>query len=122
MATFPPQPQKLPNLKSAMASAPIELPAEDVLEISQVTEDAEPSENFDLMPPDPDAKGPYITYTGMATLREITKRDWQKIGVVDQGDVQWNLMNGYRIPVSNLSESAIDYCLRVDGRFSKVDE
>ena len=50
------------------------------------------------------------------------KRDWQKIGVVDQGDVQWNLMNGYRIPVSNLSESAIDYCLKVDGRFSKVDE
>ena len=47
MATFPPQPQKLPNLKPAMASAPIELPAEDVLEISQVTEDAEPSENFD---------------------------------------------------------------------------
>ena len=31
-------------------------------------------------------------------------------------------MNGYRIPVSSLSESAIDYCLKVDGRFSKVDE
>ena len=120
MATFPPQPQKT-TLPPPKAESPVIEVADNALNIAEVQE-VEAEKPLDLMPPNPDATGPYITYTGMATLRQISKSDWKKAGVEDQGDVEWNAINGYRISVNDLSEKAINYCLNVDGRFSKVDD
>ena len=124
MTQTPQAPKKSVNLAGVPQSAIINIP-DDAIELNGAVAASASEPNpvsLDLMPPNPDAKGPWIAYTGLATLREISKSDWAKVGVNDQGAVEWNILNGYKISVSDLSEKAIDYCLRVDGRFSKVDE
>jgi hypothetical protein len=76
---------------------------------------------FDLMPPNPDATGPWIKYDGVATLRTIDAPEWVEVGVTDQPYTEWNALNGYKVSVSDLSAGAIRYCLQTDGRFVQVD-
>lgn len=72
-------------------------------------------------PADPNAKGPFIKYMGYATLRVITPSEWKDVGIHDMGRKEWNTLNKFKVPKSELTESAIDYCLKTDGRFELVD-
>lgn len=86
---------------------------------------AEPNPEFnkpyDLMPPNPNAVGPWVKYDGVATLRTIDVDEWAAVGVTDQLYTEWNALNGYKVSVHDLSEGALRYCLKMDGRFVQVD-
>ena len=109
MATFPPQPQKT-TLPPPKAESPVIEVADNALNIVEVQE-SEPEKPLDLMPPNPDATGPYITYTGMATLRQISKSDWKKAGVEDQdGDLPATEQFGGHWTLRAFSHESQSFC------------
>ena len=73
---------------------------------------------MDLTLPDPNAKGPWIQYNGVATVRILGPRDWHQAGVRSMKYCEWNYLNGKRLPRSLFNDEELQYLLRVDGRFS----
>lgn len=71
--------------------------------------------------PQPDAKGPWIEYTGVATVRVIDEKDWAAIGLNSSKRYQWNYLNQKRLPKSDFSEEELHYLLNVDGRFKLTE-
>lgn len=65
-----------------------------------------------------------VMYVGDAHVREISAADWKQVGVEDQGKVVWdNRVRGKNIvPLSELSQGAIEYCEQFDDGFVLVDE
>jgi len=60
----------------------------------------------------PEGKTEYISYTGGASRREITVADWKKAGVTGmKEDINFTFMNGFKLPKSDFSESALKYLL-----------
>ena len=77
---------------------------------------------LNLHAPDYTAKGPWIKYDGVATVRIITMRDWTSAGIEGTQEVQWNYLNHMRLPKSQFTEQELHYLLEVDGRFSLVED
>lgn len=75
-----------------------------------------------LQPPSPLANGPWIQYNGVATLRYMDENAWRSVGVDSKKYCQWNGLNKMRLPRSMFSDEELQYLLRVDGRFSLVEE
>jgi hypothetical protein len=77
---------------------------------------------LDLKKPDPDAKGPWIQYEGVGTVRTITPDDWKAAGIECNDYHEWNYLNHKRLPRSAFSDQQLQYLLRVDGRFRLVTD
>jgi hypothetical protein len=75
-----------------------------------------------LQQPKPGATGPWIQYNGVATLRIMTEKDWKAAGVESTKYCQWNALNKKRLPREMFTDEELQYLLRVDGRFSLVEE
>jgi hypothetical protein len=54
-----------------------------------------------------DAFEAFIQYTGGATIRQVTRAEWEKAGVPRQGDVQWTVQNRHLVPISELTDTAV---------------
>lgn len=76
----------------------------------------------ELALPDPLAKGPWIQYNGVGTLRYLDEAAWKEAGIDSDLYVEWNYLNHKRIPVSKFSDQQLQYLLRCDGRFSVVTD
>lgn len=74
-----------------------------------------------LQEPQPDARGPWVKYDGIATLRIMDERAWRSAGVDSARYVEWNCLNNMRVPMASFTQAELDYLLRRDGRFVKVD-
>jgi hypothetical protein len=66
--------------------------------------------------------GPWIKYDGVGTVRYMRPADWRSIGVQSSSTYEWNYLNQKRIPRSLFSDEELQYLLRVDGRFSLVED
>lgn len=85
----------------------------------------DPEADFAPTPPKDEgwkSKGPFVKYTGQATLRSITTEEFEAAGAKGQDYAEWNSLNDKKIPVSHFNENALTYLLQVDGRFEKVDD
>lgn len=71
--------------------------------------------------PQKDAKGPWVEYTGVATVRVLTEKDWADQGINSTKRYQWNYLNQKRLPKSIFSEDELHYLLEVDGRFKLTE-
>lgn len=77
---------------------------------------------LNLVPPDPNATGPWIEYTGIATVRIINALDWKAIGIDSDLYCEWNYLNAKKLPKSLFNEKQLTYLLSTDGRFQLVDD
>ncbi|QGJ90060.1 hypothetical protein HWC80_gp019 [Mycobacterium phage Indlulamithi] len=69
-----------------------------------------------------ESKG-FIQYVGVATTRQMTPADWEREGVDDFDQfIEWNYLNKKCVPRSIFTDKALQYLLRVDGRFKLVDK
>lgn len=71
--------------------------------------------------PEPDAKGPWIEYIGVATVRRIDEKGWAACGVNSKNKYQWNYLNQKRLPKSKFSKEELHYLLSIDGRFKLTE-
>lgn len=53
---------------------------------------------------------PFV-YIGGATRRRITKEQWEAAGVKGQEEVTWDVRNGKRCKVGDLTPEALDFLL-----------
>lgn len=74
-----------------------------------------------LKPKDPGAKGPWIQYNGVGTVRVMTPEDWASLGT-EGPYCEWNYLNEKRLPRSIFTDEQLQYLLRQDGRFSLVED
>lgn len=77
---------------------------------------------MNLVPPDPNATGPWIEYTGIATVRILCDVDWRTLGINSDLYCEWNYLNKMRLPKSMFSDEQLNYLLNQDGRFQLVDD
>lgn len=49
-----------------------------------------------------------VTYKGIATVRSISKKEWEAVKVQGQEGVEWNAQNGYAVKFSALNKDAIE--------------
>lgn len=71
-----------------------------------------------LSPPEElDADAKYVEYKGQATHRRISREDWERAGIADQGDVEWSRETNMRVGLDHLTDEALEV-LRRDGGFS----
>lgn len=82
----------------------------------------EASAPMDLKPADPDAKGPWIQYNGVGTVRIMDEKTWRSVGVDSDKYYEWSYLNKKRLPRSLFSDAELQYLLRRDGRFSLVED
>lgn len=52
-----------------------------------------------------------VRYVGGSDVREIDAAAWKAVGVEDQRMVRWSKDNNWRVPVSELSEGAVDWAV-----------
>lgn len=68
-----------------------------------------------------DANGQYIEYIGVGLVRQLTPADWAAAFVDDFSEFcEWNIYNKKRLPRSLFTDKALQYLLRVDGRFRLI--
>lgn len=79
-------------------------------------------EPMELKLPDPNAKGPWIQYDGVAILRYMDAAAWAAADVPSTTYYEWNYLNKKRLPRSIFSDEELQYLLRRDGRFSLVED
>lgn len=77
---------------------------------------------MDLQQASPSAKGPWIQYNGIATVRVMNEEAWRNCGVDSTTYAEWNYLNKKKVPVSTFNDEELQYLLRRDGRFSLVEE
>lgn len=90
------------------------LPSPSIPGVKEVTY----SQPYELAQSDPNAKGPWIQYNGVATVRILTPSDWAAAGVKSTKYCEWNYLNNKRLPRSMFTDEELQYLLRIDGRFS----
>jgi hypothetical protein len=61
-----------------------------------------------------------VKYTGSSDERLISEDDWKTIDIDDQGTVVWNWRNDWAVPVSEFSETALNYIKNVDASGLKI--
>lgn len=66
---------------------------------------------------DLEADANYVEYKGMATVRRVTKEQWEQAGVLEQDTVEWSADNRMRVPLNDLNPTAQNF-LRHDGSFA----
>lgn len=86
---------------------------------SVVIEEAQ--QPFKLQQNNPDATAPWIQYNGVGTVRVIDAQAWRDAGVDSDKYCEWNYLNNKRLPRSIFTDAELQYLLRVDGRFSLVE-
>jgi len=58
----------------------------------------------------------YVTYIGLAHIRQITSQDWRSVGLT--GDtVVWSAQNGFAVPLDQFSEDQLQKGIYVDKDF-----
>ncbi|AVD99633.1 hypothetical protein HWB51_gp015 [Mycobacterium phage Cuke] len=75
-----------------------------------------------LKQPDKSAHGPWVQYNGVATVRIMQAKDWKEVGVDSTKYCEWNYLNKKRLPVTSFTDEELQYLLRIDGRFSVVED
>ncbi len=66
--------------------------------------------------------GPWIEYTGVATVRRMGPEEWAAANINSQDYFEWNYLNHKRIPRKVFTDEQLQYLLRVDDRFRLVDK
>lgn len=112
--------EKPEEIKSEATQANSEPPA-DPRQGLPPTVHVETGPPLQLQPEDPNAKGPWVVYTGVGTVRYMTPKDWADQGVDSQKHCEWSSMNHKRLPRSIFTDAELQYLLRKDGRFKLVD-
>lgn len=80
------------------------------------TDDATEQENVPVeFEEEPELRGDYIQYTGQATVREITRSQWESAGVGRQAGVEWNVSNRHLVSVDDLTDAARERVLKEPG-------
>ena len=51
----------------------------------------------------------FVRYIGTATIREITSSQWANVGAKGQKDTYWTRRNGWKIPVEEFNDNALQY-------------
>jgi len=51
----------------------------------------------------------YVRYIGTAHRRVISGRDWTGVGAKDQKQTVWDRRNGWKIPVNEFTDNALQY-------------
>lgn len=54
-------------------------------------------------------KARYVRYVGTAHRRLITAAQWTGVGAKDQKQTIWSVRNGWKIPVEEFSDNALQY-------------
>lgn len=67
------------------------------------------------------AKGQYIQYNGVGTVRVMGPDEWAAAGVESDDYFEWNYLNDKRIPRESFSDQQLQYLLRIDDRFELVE-
>lgn len=58
----------------------------------------------------------YVTYIGLAHVRQITSQDWRSVGI-NADTVVWSARNGFAVPLDALTEDQIKKGIEVDRDF-----
>lgn len=82
----------------------------------------EASAPMPLQPSDPNAKGPWIQYNGIGTVRIMDEEAWKQAGVASDKYAEWSYLNQKRLPRSMFTDEELQYLLRVDDRFELVED
>ncbi len=80
------------------------------------------SRPMNLVPPDPNASGPWVKYNGIATVRILCALDWQNLKIDSNLYCEWNYLNEMKLPKSMFNDEQLDYLLNKDGRFELVED
>ena len=59
---------------------------------------------------------------GAGIIRTITKEDWESIGIKDQDEVSFNVINNFTLPTSDFTREALRYCAKVDSGLEVVEK
>lgn len=59
--------------------------------------------------------GDFIQYTGKASIREVTRRQWEQAGVGHQAGVEWTVSNRHLVPVDQFTDAARERILKETG-------
>jgi hypothetical protein len=60
-------------------------------------------------------EGDYIQYTGGASIRQITRREWEQAGIGRQPGVEWTVSNRHLVPLNEFSDAARERVLKEPG-------
>ena len=50
-----------------------------------------------------------VAYTGTSTTRDIDKKSWESVGVMNQDKVVWDQQTGHEVPADKLNADAIRF-------------
>lgn len=64
---------------------------------------------------EPKLEGDYIQYTGGASIRRVTRKEWEQAGVGRQQEVEWNVSNRHLVSVDDFSDAARERVLKEPG-------
>lgn len=79
-------------------------------------------EPMELQQPKANAKGPWVQYNGIATVRTMDEAAWRNVDVDSDRYFEWNYLNKKRVPSSSFTDEELQYLLRRDGRFTLVED
>lgn len=112
-----PKPSDIPSVsKKVEAEADVRLGLPESVRVETA------SAPMALEPAVANSSGPWVVYTGIATVRTIDSKGWAKAGIRSGLRVQWNYLNKMRQPASRFSKVELHYLLEVDGRFVLVED
>lgn len=50
-----------------------------------------------------------VRYIGTSDVRIITAAQWEDAGVKNQAKTVWDVRNGWKLPLSDFTDNALDY-------------
>jgi hypothetical protein len=56
--------------------------------------------------------GDFVQYTGGASIRLVTRREWEQAGVGHQAEVSWTVANRHLVSVDQFSDAARERVLK----------
>ena len=59
---------------------------------------------------------------GAGIVRTITKADWESIGIKDQEEVSFKVINNFTLPTKDFTREALRYCAKVDSGLEVVEK
>lgn len=59
-----------------------------------------------------------VVYTGTSTTREIDKKSWESVGIMDQDKVVWDKQTGAEVPKESLTADALRFLLERERDFT----
>lgn len=58
-----------------------------------------------------------VTYMGIYGVRQITRPEWESVGVMNQDSVQWNSLNRWTVKGEKFTSEALEV-LEAEGQFA----